>query len=111
MEQVVRTEVEELRVLKVSLAQLSATDQMDEYHELHQEYTKRDQELHELQELVTKGQYEAAAQRVLSTMENSGMGHDNDDYSELPKPKVLGFEESIAVCRSEMLEWRQQFKS
>lgn len=111
VEQVVRTEVEELRVLQVSIAQLSATDQMDEYHEACEEYTKRNRELAALQDLVAKGQYEAAAQRVLQTMENSGMGHDKDDYSELPKPKVLGFEETIAVCRGEMLEWRQYFKS
>ena len=75
--QVVRTEVEELRVLQVSIAQLSATDQMDEYHEACEEYTKRNRELAALQDLVAKGQYEAAAQRVLQTMENSGMGDMN----------------------------------
>jgi hypothetical protein len=89
---------------------LIRADKQQELQELTEEYSSRDKELKQLQHLMAAGQYEQAAQRVLQSMENSGMGHDEDDFADLPKPPMLSFGEEIRSCQVEMQEWRAYFK-
>eukprot|EP00656_Telonema_subtile_P035135 TRINITY_DN39129_c0_g1_i1.p1 TRINITY_DN39129_c0_g1~~TRINITY_DN39129_c0_g1_i1.p1 ORF type:complete len:192 (-),score=65.09 TRINITY_DN39129_c0_g1_i1:67-642(-) len=112
VEQVIRTEIEELKLLGVQLRSLRGRpDQKAEHDEAMAEYTARDTELKQLQQHMALGQYEAAAQRVLQGMEDSGMGATEEDYAELPRPKILTMEEELMVCQHEMQQWRAYFKA
>lgn len=113
VEQVVRTEIEELALLQTTIDALQTrADQRAEYLAALDEHSRRDAELRNLQQHIERGQYEQAAQRVLLAMENNAAyDQEIDEFASLEKPPVLGFHDQLSNCQRDMVQWRAYFRN